>query len=156
MEDDWHTVHTRTKDKKQRQKEKQKEKQEEPASKAVSTAADPFADFDRAFADKATQQEQQQANASAELEVHKAPAAAPADQRNAEEDGASSAEDDARPSNAGPTRTPKKQKPKPVRKPKLSVAQVASGEALTAAAGHAAHAGSLQQALFSFTGCVAS
>ncbi|WIA29077.1 hypothetical protein OEZ86_011588 [Tetradesmus obliquus] len=127
MDDDWHTVHTRTKDKKQRQKEKQEEKQDEPASKGASTAADPFAEFDRAFAEKAAQKEQQQRDAFAELEVHEAPAAAPAEQGGAEEEWGSSADEAVQPSSAAPTRPAKKQKPKPVRKPKLTVAQVAAG-----------------------------
>uniref|UniRef100_A0A383V7Q4 Uncharacterized protein n=1 Tax=Tetradesmus obliquus TaxID=3088 RepID=A0A383V7Q4_TETOB len=127
MDDDWHTVHTRTKDKKQRQKEKQEEKQDEPASKAASTAADPFAEFDRAFAEKAAQKEQQQRNAFAELGVHEAPAAAPAEQGGTEEEWGSSADEAVQPSSAAPARAAKKQKPKPVRKPKLTVAQVAAG-----------------------------
>ncbi|KAF6266744.1 hypothetical protein COO60DRAFT_1473267 [Scenedesmus sp. NREL 46B-D3] len=114
MEDDWQTVHTRTKDKKQRQKERQDEKRDEPGSEAVSTAANPFAEFDRAFADKTAQQEQQR-NAFAELEVHEAPAAAQvAHQSDAEEGGASSADERPPLSAAAPARTPKKQKPKPV------------------------------------------
>lgn len=132
MDDDWHTVHTRTKDKKQRQKEKQ----DEPASKAASTAADPFAEFDRAFAEKAAQKEQQQRNAFAELGVHEAPAAAPAEQGGTEEEWGSSADEAVQPSSAAPARAAKKQKPKPVRKPKLTVAQVAAGGARGC---HAAH-----------------
>jgi hypothetical protein len=130
MEDDWHTVHTRTKDKKQRQKERQNEQQDEPASIAVATAANPFAEFDRAFADKAAQQQQQKANVFEELEVDEDPVAQPQD--GAEEVGASSADEGAAVSAAAPARTAKKAKPKPksVRKPQLTVAQVAAGKAL--------------------------
>jgi hypothetical protein len=130
MEDDWHTVHTRTKDKKQRQKERQIEKQDEPASKAEATAADPFAEFDRAFADKAAQQQQQNQNVFAELEVDDAPAAEPQD--GAEEVGVSSADEGAAVSAAALARSSKKPKPKPVRKPKLTVAQVAAGKHFSA------------------------
>jgi hypothetical protein len=135
MEDDWHTVHTRTKDKKQRQKEKQNEKQDEPASKAVATAADPFAEFDRAFADREAQRQQQKQNAFAELEVDETSAAEPQD--GAEEVGIGSGDEGAPVSAAAaaPARTAKKPKAKPVRKHKLTVAQVAAGKALDCCGG---------------------